>query len=71
VLLEEMRQVGLEHGGKTPSQVALNWTIAKGTLPIPGAKNERQASENAGALGWSLTPDQIARLDAASDSRRR
>jgi aryl-alcohol dehydrogenase-like predicted oxidoreductase len=70
-LLETLRQIGEEHGGKTPSQVALNWTIAKGTLPIPGAKNERQASENAGALGWSLTPDQVARLDAASDSRRR
>jgi aryl-alcohol dehydrogenase-like predicted oxidoreductase len=69
-LLETLRQVGGEHGGKTPSQVALNWTMAKGTLPIPGAKTERQAAENAGALGWSLTPDQMARLDSSSAAIR-
>ena len=67
-LLDLLRQVGQENGGKSPSQVALNWTMAKGSLPIPGAKTERQASENAGALGWKLTADQVARLDAASDS---
>jgi aryl-alcohol dehydrogenase-like predicted oxidoreductase len=69
-LLAELRQIGGEHGGKTPAQVALNWTMAKGTLPIPGAKTERQAAENAGALGWSLTPGQVARLDAVSDMRQ-
>ena len=67
-LLDVLRQVGQAHGGKTPAQVALTWTMAKGTLPIPGAKNELQALENAGAVGWSLTPDQVARLDAASDA---
>jgi aryl-alcohol dehydrogenase-like predicted oxidoreductase len=67
-LLELLRQIGQENGGKSPSQVALNWTMAKGTLPIPGAKNERQAAENAGALGWSLTTDQVARLDEASNA---
>jgi pyridoxine 4-dehydrogenase len=68
-LLEDLRRVGAEQGGKTSAQVALNWTICKGTLPIPGAKNERQAAENAGALGWRLTPEQIARLDEASAFR--
>jgi len=67
-LLDVLRQVGQAHGGKTPAQVALNWTMAKGTLPIPGAKNQRQAVENAGAVGWTLTPDQVARLDAGSDA---
>jgi aryl-alcohol dehydrogenase-like predicted oxidoreductase len=52
--------------GKTPAQVALNWLILRGVLPIPGAKNGRQAEENAGALGWSLSPEDVARLDAAS-----
>jgi aryl-alcohol dehydrogenase-like predicted oxidoreductase len=66
-LLDVLRRIGDEHGGKTPSQVSLNWTMAKGTLPIPGAKNARQAAENSGALGWNLTPDQVARLDEASD----
>ena len=67
-LLEVLGRVGAEQGGKTSAQVALNWTICKGTLPIPGAKNERQAAENAGALGWRLTPGQIERLDEVSAS---
>jgi pyridoxine 4-dehydrogenase len=40
--------------------------MAKGTLPIPGAKTDQQAVENCGALGWSLAAEQIARLDEAS-----
>jgi len=39
-LIRQMREVGREHGGKTAAQVALNWCICKGALPIPGAKNE-------------------------------
>lgn len=70
-LVDELRRLGQDHGGKTPAQVALNWTMAKGTLPIPGAKNERQAAENAGALGWRLTPDEIARLDEGADTVER
>jgi aryl-alcohol dehydrogenase-like predicted oxidoreductase len=66
-LIGLMREIGEAHGGKTPAQVALNWTICKGTLPIPGAKNAKQASQNAGALGWRLSPDQIAVLDRVSD----
>jgi pyridoxine 4-dehydrogenase len=61
-----MREIGEAHGGKTPSQVALNWLICKGTLPIPGAKNVRQARENAGALGWRLNEAELAGLDEAS-----
>jgi len=62
-LIRLMREIGEAHGGKTPAQVALNWTICKGTLPIPGAKNANQARQNAGAVGWSLTTDEVARLD--------
>jgi len=51
---------------KTPSQVALNWCMAKGTIPIPGAKNPRQAQENIGALGWSLNPGEVDELDRAA-----
>jgi len=46
--------------------VALNWLICKGAVPIPGAKNARQAQENAGALGWRLTDEEVAALDKAS-----
>ncbi len=66
-LIDLLRQIGQAHGGKTPAQVALNWTICKGALPIPGAKNARQAEMNAGALGWRLTEDEVAALDEASD----
>ena len=40
-------------------QVAINWTLCKGALPIPGAKNARQVKEAAGALGWRMSPDQV------------
>ena len=66
-----LREIGQAHGGKTPSQVALNWTICKGTVPIPGAKNAKQAQENMGALGWRLNKDEIAAVEKASESAQR
>jgi aryl-alcohol dehydrogenase-like predicted oxidoreductase len=62
-VVAELRRIGDKYGGKTPSQVALNWIIAKGAVPIPGAKNRHQAEENAGALGWHIDDDDLARLD--------
>jgi aryl-alcohol dehydrogenase-like predicted oxidoreductase len=65
-VVARLRQIGDNHGGKTPSQVALNWVIAKGAVPIPGAKSAAQAQENAGALGWRLDADDLAALDEAA-----
>jgi len=65
-VVAELRRLGERHGGKSPSQVALNWIICKGAVPIPGAKNAAQAEQNAGALGWRLTPDEVAALDRLS-----
>jgi aryl-alcohol dehydrogenase-like predicted oxidoreductase len=65
-IINLLRQIGEAHDGKTPSQVALNWLICKGALPIPGAKNVNQVQQNAGALGWHLTEEEVATLDAAS-----
>ena len=62
-----LREIGNKHGGKSPAQVALNWTMCKGTVPIPGAKNAKQAEQNAGALGWRLTENEIERLDRSSE----
>ena len=62
-VVAELRRVGDKYGGKLPSQVALNWVIAKGAVPIPGAKNRHQAEENAGALGWRIDDEDLARLD--------
>ena len=67
-LIKLMTEIGQDHGGKSNAQVALNWCICKDTLPIPGAKNADQAEQNAGALGWKLTEQEIARLDEASAS---
>ena len=61
-----LRRVGEANGGKTPSQVALNWIIAKGAVPIPGAKNRDQAEQNAGALGWLMDDGDVAALDAVA-----
>jgi pyridoxine 4-dehydrogenase len=53
---------------KTMAQVAINWCMAKGTIPIPGAKTLEQAQQNIGALGWRLGADAIAELDRAAAS---
>jgi aryl-alcohol dehydrogenase-like predicted oxidoreductase len=54
--------------GKTVPQVALNWLLRRPTVAnvIVGARNEAQLKENLGAVGWALTPEQVAKLDAAS-----
>jgi len=51
---------------KTPAQIALNWLITQGAIPIPGAKNANQAQQNAGALGWQLDSEDIQTLDQVS-----
>jgi aryl-alcohol dehydrogenase-like predicted oxidoreductase len=66
-LLSLLGEIGQEHGGRTPGQIALNWVICKGAVPIPGAKNAHQAQENAGAIGWHLSESEISALDKASD----
>ena len=65
-VVTELRRIGHKHGDRTPSQVALNWLLAKGVVPIAGAKNKQQARENAGALGWSIDADDIEALDATA-----
>lgn len=58
-----------EETGKTVPQIALNWLLRRPTVAnvIIGARNEEQLIENAGAVGWALTKEQVASLDAASD----
>ncbi|MBP6798221.1 MAG: aldo/keto reductase [Luteimonas sp.] len=54
--------------GRTVPQVALNWVLQRPTVStvIVGARNEEQLRQNLGAIGWSLAPEQVAKLDAAS-----
>jgi aryl-alcohol dehydrogenase-like predicted oxidoreductase len=55
--------------GKTVPQIALNWLLQRPTVSsvIIGARNEEQLKQNLAAVGWNLTPEQVAKLDAASD----
>ena len=67
-LLEVIRDVAAAYGGRPLAQVALNWLRAKdNVLPIVGVKNGVQSREAMGARGWSLSAEDLARLDAASE----
>jgi aryl-alcohol dehydrogenase-like predicted oxidoreductase len=59
-----------EEVGKTVPQVAINWVLRRPSVAsvIIGARNEDQLRQNLGAVGWELTPEQVARLDAASET---
>jgi aryl-alcohol dehydrogenase-like predicted oxidoreductase len=66
-VVEALDAVAAE-AGRTVPQVALNWLLGRPTVStvIIGARDEGQLRDDLGAVGWSLTPDQAARLDAAS-----
>src|SRR6195952_288538 len=55
--------------GKTVPQIALNWVLRRPSVStvVMGARDEKQLKANLGAVGWELTPEQIAKLDAASE----
>lgn len=63
LVMSTLRKIGNKYD-KTPAQVALNWLISQGgVIPIPGAKTAKQARENAGALGWNLSQDEVNQLE--------
>ena len=65
-IVELLREIG-ERSAKSPAQVALRWLVEKETvLPIPGAKNGKQAADNAGVLTFCLTPEEIEALNQAT-----
>ena len=66
-LLGSMNNIASKYDA-TCSQVAINWAIAKGTTPIPGARTLKQAKSNLNSLTWSLSTDDVAELDAAAKS---
>jgi aryl-alcohol dehydrogenase-like predicted oxidoreductase len=67
-VVDALDEVAAETGKAIP-QVALNWLLRRPTVSsvIIGARNEEQLVQNIGAIGWQLTPEQVAKLDAASD----
>jgi aryl-alcohol dehydrogenase-like predicted oxidoreductase len=69
-VLDAIDEVAAETG-KTVPQIALNWLLQRPTVStvLIGARNEEQLRQNLGAVGWNLTPEQVAKLDAASAVR--
>jgi len=67
MLVDAMREVAKQHGPDTTlSQVAIAWCIAKGTIPIPGVRNARQAQDDAKAAQLKLSVGEVEDLDAAA-----
>ncbi len=66
-VVEAIDQVAAETG-KTVPQIAINWLLQRPSVAtvIIGARNEQQLRQNLDAVGWNLTADQVATLDAAS-----
>jgi len=64
-LITIMKKIGEKHE-KNCAQVAINWVIQKGCVPITGARDGKQAKENAGATGWALSQEEVEELDKAS-----
>jgi aryl-alcohol dehydrogenase-like predicted oxidoreductase len=66
-VVDAMDEVAKETG-KTIPQIALNWLLQRPTVVniVIGARNAEQLKQNLGALGWNLTKEQVAKLDAAS-----
>ena len=66
-VVDALDEVAAQTGRSVP-QVALNWLLQRPTVSsvIVGARNEEQLKQNLGAVGWNLSAEQVARLDAAS-----
>jgi len=66
-VVDALDEIAAETGKSVP-QIALNWVASRPTVAsvIIGARNEEQLRDNLAAVDWSLTPEQIAKLDAAS-----
>lgn len=68
-IVDVLDEIAAETGRAVP-QIAINWLLQRPTVSsvIIGARNAEQLKQNLGAVGWSLTEDQVARLDAVSAS---
>jgi len=67
-IVDAIDQIAAETG-KSVAQISLNWLLQRPTVAniVIGARNEEQLKQNLGAVGWNLTTEQVAKLDAASN----
>jgi aryl-alcohol dehydrogenase-like predicted oxidoreductase len=65
-----LTEIAADHDGASPSQVALNWLLARPGVStvIIGARNEAQLRDNLAAATWSLSPEEMRRLDLVSQT---
>jgi len=66
-LLAELHRVAAARD-RTPAQVALNWVMCKGAVPLAGASRPDHVASNAGALGWRLSAAEVRALEDAADA---
>lgn len=66
-LVRAMREIASARGVSVP-QVAINWVVAQGAIPIPGARNAAMAADNAAAMQWSLSSEEVEALEKAADA---
>ena len=66
-LLLKMEEIATEKD-KSVAQVALNYIICKGAIPIPGSRSIDQVQDNIGSMGWELSSSEIELLENAADS---
>lgn len=66
-LLQVMQEIALQRD-KSLAQIALNWVICKGVVPIAGARNEAQLKDNLGACGWRLSGEEVLLLESTADN---
>ena len=66
-LLLELRRIASARGKSVP-QVAINWVLCKGAVPIPGARDGTMAAANMGAMDWRLGVDEVEALECAADA---
>ena len=59
------------YNGPVVLQVAINWCLCQGTIPIPGARSIGQVDEALGALGWQMSESERGALEAAADAAPR
>ena len=66
-MLRTMERIANERE-KTVAQVALNYIICKGAIPIPGARTADQYVDNMGALQWRLTDAEVVEMEEVADN---
>lgn len=63
-LINLLRDIAAKYN-VTPSAIAINWVMCKGAIPLGGARDGRQAEQNASAMTFKLTEEEMVKLDAA------